>query len=92
MVLDDRKVRKNLKKKGFVENEKADHRFFEFYHNEKMICKTKVSHNSQDIDDYLISNMAKQVKLSKNDFIALVECTLSQNGYEEKLRISGLIE
>lgn len=84
------KVRKSLKKKGFTENN-GDHKFLELKLDGKFVLHTKVSHGStHDIDGYLIGQMARQCKLSKQDFSDLVNCPLSKEAYVKKIRDKGL--
>ena len=80
MVLSSDKVSKSLKKKGFVEN-KTHHKYYEFFHDGKLILHTKLSHNGQDINDYLISQMKSQCMLDKKNFLDLINCPLSQEDY-----------
>lgn len=90
MVFDSRKVEKSLKKKGF-KNRDSHHKIFEFYYENKLVAWTKLSHNGQDIGDNLISAMSRQCKLTKNDFVDLIKCPLSQEVYTEKLEEQGLL-
>ncbi|TKK65424.1 hypothetical protein FC093_20145 [Ilyomonas limi] len=84
------KVTKSLSKKGFIKAE-GDHHYYEFWHNDVMIARTKTSHNNQDINDYLISAMSKQCIMDKNFFIAFANCTKSKDDYLELLRRKGEI-
>lgn len=79
---------KNLKKKGFVDSERhsGDHLYLDFIYEGKIICYTKVSHSGKDITGGLIGAMARQILLSKNDFVAFAQCTLTQEKYLQKLR------
>ena len=83
MVLDSKKIVRSLKKKGFIDakHKSIDHKYFEFYHNDKLVAHTKLSHSSKEIDSFLIKKMSEQCKLSKNEFADLVNCPLSQNDY-----------
>jgi hypothetical protein len=93
-VLDPKKTIKNLQKKGFTEplNKSTDHIRLEFWHNGKLTrANTKLSHNNQDLNDFLISKMSKQVCLTKNQFIDLAECPLGQKEYEAILKEQGFI-
>ncbi len=88
-VLDSKITYKNLKKKGFVDAP-GDHKFLEFYHNNKLILHTKISHGSKkDIDDYLIKQMSVQCQLDKNQFIDLAKCPLSKEQYLKILNEKG---
>ena len=84
------KVESALKLKGFKERE-GDHHYFVYVTIEGKITtiKTKTSHTKKmkDIGDNLLSQMAKQCHLdNKSEFLKLVDCQLSQDDYEKKLR------
>jgi predicted RNA binding protein YcfA (HicA-like mRNA interferase family) len=86
-------VEKSLLKKGFLAGG-GDHNFF-FYHSKagkKTIVRTKTSHGGKDIDDNLLSQMAKQCKLTNKDFGQLIDCPLSRDDYEVKLVAAGAVE
>jgi predicted RNA binding protein YcfA (HicA-like mRNA interferase family) len=62
-ALKARNVVSGLEKKGFVQAE-GDHTFLIFYVNgKKTSIHTKVSHGSNEINDYLINKMSIQIKL-----------------------------
>jgi hypothetical protein len=92
-VLDGKKTEKNLKKKGFIEaiNKSPDHIRLELYHQGKLVLGTKLSHNGQDLNDFLIKQMSVQCKLNKEQFKDLANCPLSQEEYIDILREQGLI-
>jgi hypothetical protein len=92
-VLDAKKTYQNLKKKGFVESTKKspDHKYLELYHEGKYVTHTKISHNSSDLDNYLIKQMAIQCKLDKSDFIDLANCPLSKKDYLAILDKKGML-
>jgi hypothetical protein len=90
-ILDANKTRKSLLKKGFVQLE-GDHHWFLYYYQGKVVAKTKVSHNDQDIYDKLIGKMYKQCQMiNKNQFIDLVNCPLDEAQYVEILKGQGII-
>ena len=71
--LKTRSIVSSLTRKGFVEVD-GDHRRFIYYSDgKKTEIWTKVSHNSGDLGEHLIHEMARQTRLSKPDFLALVE-------------------
>lgn len=79
-------INESLQKKGFVKKAN-DHNFF-YYMNDgkKTNIRTKTSFGSKGtIGDNLISAMAKQVKLSKAEFLPLIQCTLSKEDYKKIL-------
>lgn len=93
-VLDPRKTYNNLKRKGFIEsiNKSPDHKRLEFFYEGKFILSTKLSHNNQDIDNYLIKQMSYQCNLDKSDFFDLVNCPLSKEEYIQILEQKGLLD
>jgi hypothetical protein len=91
MVLDSGKVCKSLKKKGFVQSN-GDHKYYELFHEGKMILHTKVSHNGQDINDYLIGQMKNQCMIEKKEFLDLINCPLSKEDYLALLKEKGLLD
>ncbi len=92
-AIDAKKTYKNLIKKGFVaaKNKSSNHKWLEFYHNEELILSTKISHGEQDLNNYLIKQMATQCKLSTEEFKKLALCPLSYEQYIEILTQQGLI-
>ena len=93
-VLDPQKTYKNLKKKGFIDSKtkSVDHKRMEFFHNNKFVLSTKISHHSKDIDNYLIKQMSVQCHLDKNDFIDLAKCPLSKEDFIQILDQQGLLD
>jgi predicted RNA binding protein YcfA (HicA-like mRNA interferase family) len=92
--LNTKKVLKALMKKGFkaADNKSLDHKRVEFWYKGRLTrCNTKFSHNNQEINDYLISHMSKQIQLSKNEFVKFANCTLTENEYIDILKEKGLI-
>jgi hypothetical protein len=89
--LNAKKARSALLKKGFV-LEDEHHHYYEFWYNEKLIARTRMSHNDQDLNNYLISAMSRQCLLKKNDFLNLIKCPLSQDDYIEILREQGALK
>ena len=88
-ALKARKILSGLEKKGFVQAE-GDHTYLILYVNgKKTSIRTKVSHGSNEINDYLINKMSMQVKLERKKFLDLVNCPLSLQRYLEELRSQG---
>ena len=83
-----------LKAKGFRRRE-SHHSYFVYYTEEgiKTPVQTKTSHGkgSADIPNKLVGRMARQCKLRTAEFRALVDCSLSQAGYEALLTRKGEI-
>jgi hypothetical protein len=82
-------VESALKKKGFNQTE-GDHHWFVYItlEGKKTTSRTKTSHTQKmkDIPDNLLSQMARQCRLSKKDFLDLIDCPLSREAYEEILK------
>ena len=83
-------IQESLTKKGFMEKPGGDHFRYVFVSREgqKTGVFTKMSRGTQYkfLSENLLSQMARQCKLTKGDFLALIDCSLSRDGYEEKLR------
>jgi hypothetical protein len=93
MQKDRREVERGLLAKGFIPID-GDHRFFQYVTLDGVTIgvRTKTSHGSEkykSLGDALLGSMAKQCSLSKKDFIDFVECNLSREAYEGKLREQG---
>ena len=86
-------VEKSLQAKGFRSRE-GDHNYFNYYSKagKKTAVFTKTSHGSREIDESLLSLMAKQCKLSNKDFGLLIDCPLDRDTYEAKLVARGSAE
>jgi predicted RNA binding protein YcfA (HicA-like mRNA interferase family) len=89
VILKARKVLKGLEKKGFVQAE-GDHAFLILHVNgKKTSIHTKISHGSNEINDYLINKISIQLKLEQKKFLDLVNCPLSIENYLEELKSKG---
>lgn len=95
MSLAKKKVMQALGKKGFREERKGDHirYFFVTSDGREKPVQTKVSHGSKskELGDDLISKMAGQCGLTRLKFEQLIDCTLTKEKYERKLRKKGYI-
>lgn len=84
-----REVEENLRKKGFCQ-EDGDHHFFVYVTTagKKTRARTKTSHTAKmkEIPDNLLSQMARQCKLTKPQFLELVDCSMIREAYEDVLR------
>ncbi len=81
-----RDVEAGLQTKGFVRDERHHHFFI--YHTadgKRTLVKTRTSHSGRDIGVALLKQMAKQCSLSKEQFLALVDCPLSRDEFERIL-------
>ena len=84
-------VDKNLTKKGFARHD-TDHSYYIYcIDGRKTIVKTKISHGEREIGDALISLMSRQTHVSKEEFIKLIECTMTEEAYRKNLLFKGII-
>lgn len=91
MTLRTDEIKSSLTKKGF-EPKDGKHKFFNYYYDgKKTKISTMISHSHKEIGDTLINKMSKQVKLSKDQFCKLVNCSLSGEEYKEILEAQDLI-
>lgn len=95
MARDKNNVESSLRSKGFGQSEGDHHRFY-YVRSDGLVTaiRTKTSHTKKmkTIGDPLISQMAKQCKVTKQDFLNLIDCPLSRTDYEAKLVTAGIIE
>ncbi|MDR1019488.1 MAG: hypothetical protein LBL73_01920 [Synergistaceae bacterium] len=93
MALDKSKIRRNLKRKGFRERQ-SDHLYLNYETSDGKLSdiSTKISHGSaKDIGDSLVSEMARQCRIKKTEFVDLINCSLSRKQYEKILEKLGEI-
>ena len=86
-------IRNSLKRKGFIARHN-DHEFFQYtVDGHAWPVRTKLSHGREPIGDYLIAQMSRELYLKKDQFLALINCTLSQEEYHqillEKIKIKN---
>jgi predicted RNA binding protein YcfA (HicA-like mRNA interferase family) len=91
-----RDVEAALLAKGFSARQKGgDHHFFVYVSQEGTVTtiRTKTSHSPKmrDIPDNMLGQMAKQCRLSKQQFIELIECPLDRDRFEEILDQQNLL-
>ena len=87
-----KKIDSSLTNKGFRRMDGDHARYHFYYKGERTSIRTMVSHGEKEIGDPLISRMAKETKLNKNQFTEFINCTLSEAAYIEILRELGEIE
>ncbi len=78
-------VESALMSKGFVRVEGDHHRFVYVTRGDlKSLARTKTSHSPKvrDIADNLLGQMARQCRLSKPDFLRLVDCPMQRDEFE----------
>jgi len=91
-VLKSKNVENALCNKGFTRSNN-DHRVFWFYVDGKRTSiHTKTSHNNQDIDNYLQSCMARQMQLTKNEFLLFISCQMNYETYVKRMKSRGYLK
>lgn len=92
MPRDKRDVEAGLRNKGFVQDNN-DHHFFVYWtlDGRKTRARTKTSHTQRykDIGDGLLAEMARQCKLTKPQFLSLIDCPMAREQYEAALTERG---
>ena len=85
-----RNIDSALCKKGFQRETDGDHIRYVLSGTD---VKTKVSHGAMGdtIGANLISRMARQLHLTKKQFLALIDCPLNEDGYRAILEELGMI-
>ena len=87
-----RDIKAALLSKGFQEEAENRHIYFWFYYEGKRSAiRTHVSHGETDIGAPLIGQMGKQLKLNKDGFLQLVDCTMDEAKYIKALVEKGEI-
>ena len=90
MPRDRRDMESGLTFKGFQQTE-GDHHFFVYYTADglKSPVRTKTSHGMHEIPDNLLGQMARQCRLTRAQFLQLVDCSMDRETYEQLLRQNG---
>jgi hypothetical protein len=88
MPRNKRDVESGLLAKGFI-LEDDHHHFFVYWtiDGRKTRARTKTSHTKKhkDIGDNLLSQMAQQCKVTRSQFLDLVDCPMDRTRYESVL-------
>lgn len=95
MPRDKCKVEAALCSKGF-ELVQSHHNFFIYrtLEGKRTSLRTKTSHGSgtRSLGDHLLSQMARQCRLERSEFLLLIDCPLDQAAYEALLREAGTLQ
>ena len=78
-------VQKALCDKGMERDESHHHMFRKSFEGVPHLV-TRTSHSGREIDDRLAQKMAKQLCLQLGEFWALVDCDLSEQGWDALVR------
>jgi predicted RNA binding protein YcfA (HicA-like mRNA interferase family) len=78
-----------LTSKGFKKVDTHHEMYWLYYDGKKTQVRTRISHSEKEYDNGLIALMAKQAKLSKAEFLDLINCPLSKEEYLKLLIKNG---
>jgi hypothetical protein len=88
-------VEASLQGKGFARVE-GDHHYFVYVTQDGRMtrARTKTSHSPKvrQIADNLLGQMARQCLLTRPDFLKLIDCPMTRDDYERKLRDQGEVQ
>jgi hypothetical protein len=88
-----KKVKNTLKAKGFSER-KSTHFFYSFKTGgltTSILTQVSKGSSYHKLDEWHLKQMAKQCHLTIEQFLDLVDCSMSRSEYEHHLRNSDLI-
>jgi Rod binding domain-containing protein len=81
-----RKVSTALTGKFDFEVEASHHRIYRLYLDGQLMARTFTSHGTRELSDFHIQQMSKQMRLSRQEFLAAIECTLDRETYYALIR------
>lgn len=91
-TIDKEKTLEHLKAIGFTDaqNKNDDHSYLDYYYEGNFILYVKVSDVSiKDTSSHQINKMAKQCRLSKDQFLELAKGVMNADQYIEILKGNG---
>ena len=92
MPRERKRIEAALEAKGFARSE-GDHHYLVYHTRDglKSRARTKTSHSPKvkDVPDNLLGQMARQCLLTRPEFLRLVDCPMTRDEYEERLRDRG---
>lgn len=85
-------VASSLKRKGFRPQER-DHTFYRFFaYGRRTPILTKISHGASECSRSLLSQMAKQLHLSSDEFARMLNCPMKSEEYVRLLCERGILD
>ncbi|MDH7487205.1 MAG: hypothetical protein QHJ81_13125 [Anaerolineae bacterium] len=85
-TLKARNVQRALLHKLGFEHRSGHHGIYRLYLDGRLVARTYMSHGQRELSDYHISQMAQQMRLSRQEFLDAVACPLDQETYHALLR------
>ncbi|MFQ6100277.1 MAG: hypothetical protein ACE5OS_03450 [Anaerolineae bacterium] len=74
-----------LSKLGF-EPKAGHHRIFRLYLEGRLVARTYISHGQREVGRYHVGYMARQMRLSRREFLDAIKCPLTREEYYGLLR------
>lgn len=90
-VIKAKTIASALLNKGFKSSESHHTQYRFYYGGRKTIVKTYLSHGLREYDDSLLSQMKRQLGLTKQQLMDLINCPLSEDEYIAILLANGSI-
>jgi len=81
-----RRVEKALTAKLDFEWHDSHHRIYRLYLDGRLVARTFISHGQRELTNYHIGQIAKQMRLSRREFLDAVECPLERETYHVLIR------
>ncbi len=75
-----------LNKLGFTRRD-SHHVFYELRIQGQLARRTKISHSARDLSDKLLSAIARQIGVTRQQLLDIIACHIDRDGY---LRLLGL--
>ena len=85
-TLKARRVDKALTTKLEFERHDSHHRIYRLYLDGQLAARTFISHDQRELTNFHIGQVAKQMRLSRREFLDAVECPLSREAYYDLVR------
>jgi len=81
-----RQVDKALITKLGFERRDSHHRIYRLYLDGRLVAHTVISHGQRELTSYHIGQMAKQMRLSRREFLDAIQCPLDREAYHTLIR------
>ncbi len=85
-TLKARQVEKALVAKLGFEGREAHHHIFRLYLDGQLVARTFLSLGQRELTEFHIGQMARQMRLSRQEYLSAVECPLDRDSYHALLR------
>lgn len=86
-------IRSSLNGKGFIIEEGNKHTKLVFQHKKQtQAIMTVLSRGEKEYDNYLLGLMARELKLTKNQLLGLIDCPIDKKKYVKILKERRVIK